>query len=113
MNLTNDNDVGCQKIANCGGLELLSCLIARHFPLFSLLTSGKIKGNTLFIGNALGLESQKDIHLNDQELLVTILGLLVNMVENDGDNRFVKMSTVINFFCLHVLPVGPSFCFFL
>ncbi|XP_057537364.1 wings apart-like protein 1 isoform X2 [Amaranthus tricolor] len=87
MNLTNDNDVGCQKIANCGGLELLSCLIARHFPLFSLLTSGKIKGNTLFIGNALGLESQKDIHLNDQELLVTILGLLVNMVENDGDNR--------------------------
>ncbi|KNA21886.1 hypothetical protein SOVF_038670 isoform B [Spinacia oleracea] len=89
MNLTNDNAVGCQQIAACGGLETLSSLIARNFPSFSLFTSGERKEKTLFTGAVLELESQTDIHLNDQELdfLVTILGLLVNMVENNGENR--------------------------
>ncbi|CAO2823823.1 unnamed protein product [Amaranthus hypochondriacus] len=89
MNLTNDNNVGCQLIASCGGLEMLSCLIARHFPSFGRLTSNEKKGDTLFNGAALGLELQTDNHLNEQELdfLVTILGLLVNLVENDADNR--------------------------
>ncbi|XP_021740544.1 uncharacterized protein LOC110706874 isoform X2 [Chenopodium quinoa] len=89
MNLTNDNAVGCEQIAACGGLETLSSLIARHFPKLSVFTSSEKKEKTLFAGTTMELESQTDIHLNDQELdfLVTILGLLVNMVENNGDNR--------------------------
>ncbi|KAL5575456.1 hypothetical protein UlMin_017155 [Ulmus minor] len=84
MNLTNDNPVGCQQIASCGGLEVMSSLIADHFPQFSS-SSSPLKENTLFID----LDSQADIHLNDQELdfLVAILGLLVNLVEKDGQNR--------------------------
>uniref|UniRef100_A0A803LLD8 Wings apart-like protein C-terminal domain-containing protein n=1 Tax=Chenopodium quinoa TaxID=63459 RepID=A0A803LLD8_CHEQI len=95
MNLTNDNAVGCEQIAACGGLETLSSLIARHFPKLSVFTSSEKKEKTLFAGTTMELESQTDIHLNDQELdfLVTILGLLVNMVENNGDNRLVRMKT--------------------
>lgn len=89
MNLTNDNAAGCQQIAACGGLEALSSLIARHFPSFGLSSCGEIKENTLFTSAIPELGSQTDLHLSDQELdfLVTILGLLVNMVENDGNNR--------------------------
>lgn len=72
--MSNDNPKGCQHIAKLGGLEILSSLIAGHFPSFS---------NTL---------------LTDQEynLLVNILCLLVNMVEKDGQNRSI-------FICWHVL----------
>lgn len=89
MNLTNDNAQGCQQIAACGGLEALSSLIARHFPSFGLSSCREIKDDTLFTNAIPELGSQADVHLSDQELdfLVTILGLLVNMVENDGNNR--------------------------
>lgn len=88
MNLTNDNNVGCRQIATCGGLEALSSLIARHFPSFGLSYCGR-KENIIFTNAIPELGSQTDVHLSDQELdfLVTILGLLVNMVENDGNNR--------------------------
>ncbi|XP_073268695.1 wings apart-like protein 2 isoform X2 [Populus alba] len=88
MNLTNDNPIGCQQIAACGGLETMSSLIAGHFPLFSSSISffGKMQEDS----SSIPLENQNDIHLTDQELdlLVAILGLLVNLVEKDGDNRF-------------------------
>uniref|UniRef100_A0A7C9AKI5 Uncharacterized protein n=1 Tax=Opuntia streptacantha TaxID=393608 RepID=A0A7C9AKI5_OPUST len=89
MNLTNDNAAGCQQIAACGGLEALSSLIARHFPSFGFSSCGEIKEKTLFTNAIPELGSQTDVQLSDQELdfLVTILGLLVNMVENDGNNR--------------------------
>lgn len=83
MNLTNDNPIGCEQIAACGGLETLSCLIAGHFPSFSSNVE-------------CGFSSKSDKHdhqiestLSDQELdfLVAILGLLVNLVEKDGRNR--------------------------
>ncbi|KAH9623636.1 hypothetical protein KSS87_010069 [Heliosperma pusillum] len=76
------------QIAACGGLETLSFLIGRHFPAFSLSSSGQRKENML-LTNTSGLGSEKDAHLSEQELdfLVSILGLLVNLVENDGDNR--------------------------
>ncbi|KAJ8761556.1 hypothetical protein K2173_004332 [Erythroxylum novogranatense] len=87
MNLTNDNPVGCQQIAACGGLETMSSLIAGHFPSFSspLSFSNVMKDVT----STISPENQTEIHLNDQELdfLVAILGLLVNLVEKDGDNR--------------------------
>nr|GMD06846.1 uncharacterized protein LOC109165564 [Ipomoea batatas] len=81
MNLTNDNPIGCEQIAACGGLETLSCLIAGHFPSFSSNVE-------------CGFSSKSDIKqiestLSDQELdfLVAILGLLVNLVEKDARNR--------------------------
>ncbi|XP_038690884.1 wings apart-like protein 1 isoform X1 [Tripterygium wilfordii] len=87
MNLTNENPVGCQQIAACGGLETMSSLIADHFPLFSSpsLPLIETKENT----SRSELQHQSDQHLTDQELdyLVAILGLLVNLVEKDASNR--------------------------
>ncbi|XP_038904655.1 wings apart-like protein 1 [Benincasa hispida] len=87
MNLTNDNHVGCQQIASCGGLETMCSLIANHFPSFCSTSStlNGLKVHTL----SLEFEFQNEKHLTDQELdfLVAILGLLVNLVEKDGHNR--------------------------
>lgn len=84
MNLTNDNSVGCQQIAACGGLETLCGLIAGHFPSFSsyLPTFGDQSDKSVLV-------EVDNKRLNDQELdfLVAILGLLVNLVEKDGHNR--------------------------
>ena len=92
MNLTNDNPIGCQQIAACGGLETMSSLIADNFPLFSSSISffGEMQEDSLSIP----LENQNDIHLTDQELdlLVAILGLLVNLVEKDGNNRSILLA---------------------
>lgn len=92
MNLTNDNPVGCQQIAACGGLEIMSSLIAGHFPSFSLSSSPskEIKENA----SSVDLDNQNDRHLTDQELdfLVAILGLLVNLVEKDGQNRLIFLN---------------------
>lgn len=85
MNLTNDNSVGCQQIAVCGGLETLCGLIAGHYPSFSsylpMFGDQRDKSALVEVDNK---------RLNDQELdfLVAILGLLVNLVEKDGHNRF-------------------------
>ncbi|GFZ03080.1 WAPL (Wings apart-like protein regulation of heterochromatin) protein [Actinidia rufa] len=91
MNLTNDNPVGCQQIAACGGLETLSSLIAGHFPSFSSYFPpfSERRENTLSSNSNLGVEHENDTHLSDQELdfLVAILGLLVNLVEKDSLNR--------------------------
>ncbi|KAK9681901.1 hypothetical protein RND81_10G035400 [Saponaria officinalis] len=102
MNLTNDNSLGCHQIGACGGLETLSYLIARHFPSFSISSSGQ-KKESISLPNVPGLGSQKDVHLNEQELdfLVTILGLLVNLVENDADNRSRLAASEIS-----LLPCG-------
>nr|XP_043622175.1 LOW QUALITY PROTEIN: wings apart-like protein 1 [Erigeron canadensis] len=84
MNLTNDNSVGCEQIAACGGLETLCGLIAGHFPSFSsylpIFSGQRDKSVFLEVDNK---------RLDDQELdfLVAILGLLVNLVEKDGHNR--------------------------
>ncbi|THG15258.1 hypothetical protein TEA_029700 [Camellia sinensis var. sinensis] len=91
MNLTNDNPVGCQQIAACGGLETLSSLIAGHFPSFSssLPPFSGVRNDTMSSKSSLEVDHQNDSLLSDQELdfLVAILGLLVNLVEKDGHNR--------------------------
>ncbi|XP_042520212.1 wings apart-like protein 2 [Macadamia integrifolia] len=88
MNLTNDNPVGCQQIAACGGLETMSDLIICHFPSFSSCLSphSQFEENVL---SSIELGRPNDRHLTDQELdfLVAILGLLVNLVEKDSRNR--------------------------
>ncbi|KAI8525487.1 hypothetical protein RHMOL_Rhmol13G0233800 [Rhododendron molle] len=99
MNLTNDNPMGCQQIAACGGLETLSSLIAGHFPSFSSSLSPfrDISDNTLSNSN-LEIEHQNESHLSDQELdfLVAILGLLVNLVEKDGENRSMLAAAIVS-----------------
>lgn len=91
MNLTNDNTVGCQQIAACGGLEILSSLVASHFPIFTryLYAHGNTRENSLLSRSFVEVANQNDVHLTDAELdlLVAILGLLVNLVEKDGPNR--------------------------
>ncbi|GMJ14159.1 Wings apart-like protein 1 [Hibiscus trionum] len=87
MNLTNDNPLGCQKIAAYGAIEILSTLIASHFPSFCsyLPRAREIKEASLSVD----LDDWNDIPLTDPELdlLVAILGLLVNLVEKDEQNR--------------------------
>lgn len=91
MNLTNDNPLGCQQIAACGGLEILSTLIATHFPNFRsyLPRSGSSRENGVSSRSSAVVDHLNDRHLTDEELdlLVAILGLLVNLVEKDGLNR--------------------------
>lgn len=91
MNLANDNQEGCRQIAKRGGLEILSSLIAGHFPSFSLCMSHSDKARES--SSSSKSSPRNDLpsitNFTDQELdfLVAILGLLVNMVEKDERNR--------------------------
>ncbi|KAG8385603.1 hypothetical protein BUALT_Bualt03G0062300 [Buddleja alternifolia] len=91
MNLANDNPEGCQQIATCGGLEILSSLIAGHFPSFNstLPHFVNVGERNLSSKSSPRINQQSNTHLTDQELdfLVAILGLLVNLVEKDAGNR--------------------------
>lgn len=102
MNLTNDNSIGCQQIAACGGLETMASLIADHFPSFSSSSLSETKRENSSSKSTVELENQNDRHLSDQELdfLVAILGLLVNLVEKDGRNRY---------FSVFLLKYAPSY----
>ncbi|CAN1810717.1 Wings apart-like protein 1 [Linum perenne] len=92
MNLTNENPVGCRQVAACRGLETMSSLIADHFPLFDSPSSPSLR-------NTSALEHRSEGCLTDQELdfLVAILGLLVNLVEKDGQNRSRLASASVSF----------------
>ncbi|KAG8365477.1 hypothetical protein BUALT_Bualt18G0108800 [Buddleja alternifolia] len=89
MNLTNDNPEGCQQIATCGGLEILSSLIAGHFPSFSLSVPRFEDVRETSLSSRSSPKINQNTPLTDQELdfLVAILGLLVNLVEKDSRNR--------------------------
>ncbi|XP_022994335.1 uncharacterized protein LOC111490088 isoform X1 [Cucurbita maxima] len=108
MNLTNDNYVGCQQIASCGGMETMCSLIANHFPSFCSTSStlNDLKMHTSY----LKFEPSNDNHLTDQELdfLVAILGLLVNLVEKDGHNRSRLASASVLIPSRHGLEQGHS-----
>ncbi|PKI40115.1 hypothetical protein CRG98_039487 [Punica granatum] len=89
MNLTNDNILGCQQIATCGGLETMASIIAAHFPSFSSSSSSSFSLCEIEeYGIHIEFDHQRDNHLTDQEMdfLVAILGLLVNLVEKDESN---------------------------
>lgn len=91
MNLANDNPEGCRQIATGRGLEILSSLIAGHFPSFSLSPPHfvDVRESSLLSKSCPRIDPQNNVQLTDQELdfLVAILGLLVNLVEKDGRNR--------------------------
>ncbi|XP_042378284.1 wings apart-like protein 2 [Zingiber officinale] len=89
MNLTNENPLGCQQIAACGGLHTMVSIIVSHFPSFDCFfqMNGKLKQST---STDLSCDCHlKNKHLNDHELelLVAVLGLLVNLVEKNNQNR--------------------------
>lgn len=94
MNLTNDNPIGCHQVAVCGGLDTMASLIVDHYPLFQshLFSSSKHTRkdtSTESPANGSCTFSQRDEALSDQDLdlLVVILGVLVNLVEKDTGNR--------------------------
>ncbi|XP_039020140.1 wings apart-like protein 1 [Hibiscus syriacus] len=91
MNLTNDKPLGCRQIAASGALEILSTLIACHYPTFCsyLPHSSEMEVISLSVEH----HNQKDRPLTDPELdfLVAILGLLVNLVEKDEHKRFTYL----------------------
>ncbi|XP_047328514.1 wings apart-like protein 2 [Impatiens glandulifera] len=96
MNVTNENPLGCSQIAANGGLEILALLLAGHFPLFTSsahLFADTSENTSLTVEDG----SKIDKHLSEQELnlLVAILGLLVNLVEKDGHNRMRLAAAVI------------------
>ncbi|KAK4796363.1 hypothetical protein SAY86_028689 [Trapa natans] len=103
MNLTNDNILGCQQIAASGGLETMASIIAAHFPSFSSSTSLFSLYEIEEYGVHIQFDNQKDNHLTDQErdFLVAILGLLVNLIEKDKNNRYrlARASVTINDSC--------------
>ncbi|GFP97390.1 hypothetical protein PHJA_001883100 [Phtheirospermum japonicum] len=84
MNLTNDNPEGCRQIATCGGLEILSSLIAGHFSSFSTSRDSNLTSKA-----SPKIDQRSNSHLTDREMdfLVALLGLLVNLVEKDSRNR--------------------------
>ncbi|KAL3624910.1 hypothetical protein CASFOL_031578 [Castilleja foliolosa] len=84
MNLTNDNPEGCRQIATCGGLEILSSLIAGHFSSFSTLIDSRFSSKA-----SSKIDQRSNTHLTDRQMdfLVALLGLLVNLVEKDSRNR--------------------------
>ncbi|XP_078427417.1 wings apart-like protein 2 [Wolffia australiana] len=86
MNLTNDNPEGCRQIAACEGLDALACLIGSHFPSFDFFQA--VDDRSKSVGGARSREGKH--HLSDRlglDFLVAILGLLVNLVEKDDQNR--------------------------
>ncbi|XP_024538615.1 wings apart-like protein homolog isoform X1 [Selaginella moellendorffii] len=62
MNLTNDNATGCKQVGACNGIFSVASLLVSNYPR----------------------ESQEEMSL---DLLVTVLGMLVNLVEKDKSNR--------------------------
>ncbi|KAL1567356.1 wings apart-like protein 2 isoform X1 [Salvia divinorum] len=104
MNLSNDNPEGCRQIARCGGLEILSSLIAGHFPAFSLPLprSSQARNGSFPSKSSLTIYHCTNTPLTDQELdfLIAILGLLVNLVEKDGGNRSQLATASVSLPCL-------------
>ncbi|CAN1231926.1 Wings apart-like protein 1 [Linum grandiflorum] len=97
MNLTNENPIGCRQVAACRGLETMSSLIADHFPSFGLPSSEDTSGSAL--------EHPNEGRLTDQDLdfLVAILGLLVNLIEKDSQNRLNSDSLNVFYACIWMI----------
>jgi hypothetical protein len=94
MNLTNDNDLGCRQVAAAGGLDAMALLIANHFPSFRTV-SHRSKAEEK---NEKPISPETNVVQQDLDLLVVILGVLVNMVEKNSSNRldFIVYPCVTN-----------------
>ncbi|KAH7287577.1 hypothetical protein KP509_32G063200 [Ceratopteris richardii] len=98
MNLTNDNELGCRRVAIVGGLDAMASLIVKLFPSFHSFPSdvprrdgGQRDTKRVNTTSSTNAEDQ------DLDLLVVILGVLVNLVEKDTRNRgrLVSMNTEV------------------
>lgn len=78
MNLTNDNDLGCRQVAASGGLDAMASLITEHYPSFLSVSNRGVQRERF---------TEKGSNDQDLDLLVVILGVLVNLVEKDCRNR--------------------------
>lgn len=95
MNLTNDNPIGCHQIAACGGLDTMVSLIINHFPSYDLNSSmcGRpMEDTTSSTQTSVGHLNNKHLTDHGLDFLVAILGLLVNLVEKDSQNRLFIVS---------------------
>ncbi|BBM98158.1 wings apart-like protein [Marchantia polymorpha subsp. ruderalis] len=85
MNLTNNNPVGCRQVAAFGGLKTLSSLLIAHYPWPKapvLLPDCK---DVPTGDEAQGVITKESDH--DLDIVVTVLGVLCNLVEKDTCNR--------------------------
>ncbi|CAA0837163.1 WAPL (Wings apart-like protein regulation of heterochromatin) protein [Striga hermonthica] len=87
MNLTNDNPDGCRQIATCGGLEILSSLIAGHFSSFRTCLPHSDDARDSSSSSKSSPKSSTPLTDRELDFLVALLGLLVNLVEKDSRNR--------------------------
>ncbi|MCO5549343.1 hypothetical protein L7F22_002812 [Adiantum nelumboides] len=94
MNLTNDNELGCRRVAIVGGLDAMASLIVRLFPSFHSFPSN-LKGEVGETPQKVIKASETESKDQDMDLLVVVLGVLVNLVEKDTKNRgrLVSMNT--------------------
>ncbi|MCO5548529.1 hypothetical protein L7F22_001989 [Adiantum nelumboides] len=94
MNLTNDNELGCRRVAIVGGLDAMASLIVRLFPSFHSSPSN-LEGEVGETPQKFIKASQTGSKDQDMDLLVVVLGVLVNLVEKDTKNRgrLVSMNT--------------------
>lgn len=91
MNLTNGNPLGCSQVATCGGLNSLSSLLIANYPWPRVLAASS--------GASPARESEGEDSEQDLDLLVTVLGVLCNLVEKDISNRWDFRSTTSSLFC--------------
>ncbi|CAA0819729.1 WAPL (Wings apart-like protein regulation of heterochromatin) protein [Striga hermonthica] len=87
MNLTNDNPDGCRQIATCGGLEILSSLLAGHFSSFRTCLPHSDDARDSISSSKSSPKSSTPLTDRELDFLVALLGLLVNLVEKDSRNR--------------------------
>ncbi|KAL3685661.1 hypothetical protein R1sor_003683 [Riccia sorocarpa] len=85
MNLTNNNSVGCQQVAECGGLKALSSLLIAHYPWPKASDLKADDGKQVFQNGDTENEPREADH--DLDIVVTVLGVLCNLVEKDTLNR--------------------------
>ena len=98
MNLSNENVRGCRQVALAGGLQTISALAVTCCKSVALSVGvGTVDGGKkkVFQQSVSGLireakpKSQQCGH-DDMDLLIVVLGVLVNLVERDESNRSVE-----------------------
>ncbi|GBG61196.1 hypothetical protein CBR_g19729 [Chara braunii] len=85
MNLTNDNPLGCRQVAQGGGIDALALLLVAQCPLPPVTSLSKCMVTEGLAEELSGRDTIPVIE-EDLDLLVVVLGVLVNLVEKDESN---------------------------
>ena len=94
MNLSNENVYGCRQVALVGGLQTISALAVTCCKSVALSVGNgddSIKSSFQFGISPSGDAKSKSRQCgsDDMDLLIVVLGVLVNLVEKDESNRSV------------------------